>query len=134
MRHFTSTSQDGFTIVEVVIAMVLMSIILTTLGGLTFASARQAVVASDVTARESTMLTAVNRMTALPSANLAAAAGCVSTGSTNNFYRRCITVTGKKSYDSVHVTVTPMQRNMPATSVSILRSHPPADNPLCTTC
>src|SRR5690606_18612817 len=53
---------EGCGIVEVVVAMVLLAIIMTTLGGLTFATARQAVVADQAMARQAVALQTVNRL------------------------------------------------------------------------
>lgn len=132
MKSSLSSTRGGFTIVEVVISLVLMSIILTTLGGLTFSSARMAVLASDATERETIMLSAVNRVTATAAASLVDADTIV--GTVNNEYRVEVDVINAGAYDSVRITVTPQQRNVPASGVSLLRSRPPGPNPLCTSC
>ena len=74
--------QQGFTLVEVVIALVLMAIILTTLGGLTFVTARQAVVADNTMEREAASLEMVNRYAAMPFNQLTVGTACDSAGST----------------------------------------------------
>lgn len=125
-------TQEGFSIVEVVVALVLMSIILTTLGGLTFTTARQAVVADNAMVRQAATVEMVNRFASMPYAQLTASAGCDSVGGVNNYYRRCATVTPFGSALQVTVVTTPMQRGIPASTVTLVRSSPPTSNPLCT--
>ena len=126
------SSQDGFTLVEVVIALVLMAIILTTLGGLSFTIARQAVIADNTAATQAASLDLVNRLAALPYAQLPAGTTCDSTGSVNNWYRRCATVTPSGNGMRVDVVTTPEQRGIPPVTVTLIRHAPPAQNPLCT--
>jgi prepilin-type N-terminal cleavage/methylation domain-containing protein len=126
------TRQDGFTLVEVVIALVLMAIILTTLGGLSFTIARQAVIADNTAATQAASLDMVNRLTALPYAQLTAGTVCDSAGSVNNWYRRCATITPSGNGMRVDVVTTPEQRGVPPHAVTLIRNAPPAQNPLCT--
>jgi prepilin-type N-terminal cleavage/methylation domain-containing protein len=129
------SSQDGFTLIEVVIALVLMAIILTTLGGLSFTVARQAVIADNTAATQAASLDMVNRLAALPYTQLQLQAGtteCDSTGSVNNWYRRCATVAPSGNGMRVDVVTTPEQRGIASVTVTLIRNPPPADNPLCT--
>jgi prepilin-type N-terminal cleavage/methylation domain-containing protein len=126
------TQQDGFTLVEVVIAMVLMAIILTALGGLTFATARQAVVADNQMEREAASLELVNRYAAMPYAALTAGTACDSAGSDNNWYRRCATVTTLGGAKQILIETTPEQRGIAPSTVTLIRNAPPGVSPLCT--
>lgn len=125
------TQQDGFTLVEVVIALVLMAIILTTLGGLTFVTARQAVVADNSMEREAASLDLVNRYATMPFNDLTTGQVCDSAGSTNNWYRRCATVTPLGTARQVVIETTPEQRDVAASIVTLIRNPPPAASPLC---
>lgn len=127
-----NTRQEGFTLVEVVIAMVLLAIILTTLGGLTFATARQAVIADNSMDRQAASLEMVNRYAAMPFAQLAPGQTCETVGTTNNLYQRCATVTQFGSKRQVVVVTTPQQRDVPPSTVTLIRNAPPAASPLCT--
>jgi prepilin-type N-terminal cleavage/methylation domain-containing protein len=126
------SNQDGFSIIEVIIAMVLLAIIMTTLGGLTFATARQAVRADNTMLREAASLEIVNRFATMPYANVAAAAGCDSVGGVNNWYRRCATVQTAAGGLRVNIVTTPLQRNIAATTVTVVRNAPASPSPLCT--
>ena len=131
-----NTRQEGFTIAEVIVTMTLLGIILTTLGGLTYTTARQAVVNTDTTTLEAASLETVNRFAALPFANLQAAAGCDTTGTLNNKYRRCVTVNVSGNSAQVQVVTTPLQRTtrVPVATVLFTRVGPPSSNPLCVGC
>jgi len=130
--HVLDARRDGFTIVEVVMAIVLLGIIMTTLGGLTFHTARHAVTADNIAARQAASLDMVNRITALPYAQLTPGVACDSAGGVGNWYRRCATITPIANGMQVTVVTTPEQRGIPASTVTIVRSAPPAQNPLCT--
>lgn len=127
------TQQDGFTLVEVVIALVLMAVILTTLGGLTFVTARQAVVADNTMEREAASLEMVNRYASMPFNQLAMGIACDSAGTTNNWYRRCATVTALGSARQIVIQTTPEQRGVAPATVTLIRNPPPAASPLCAT-
>ncbi|HUF51258.1 MAG TPA: prepilin-type N-terminal cleavage/methylation domain-containing protein [Longimicrobiales bacterium] len=126
--------QQGFTIAEVVISMVMLSIILVTLGGLTYVSAQRAIIATASSHRQAYSLETVNRLTTLPYANLAGAAGCDTTGSTNNEYERCVTVTPSGNSARVQVVTTPLHFNAPASTVNFVRIGASPTNPLCSGC
>jgi prepilin-type N-terminal cleavage/methylation domain-containing protein len=124
-----SGRREGFTIMEVIVSIVLVAIILTTLAGLTFATARQAVFASDVTTREAASLAALNRLATLPFDQLPGAVGCDTTGTQNNHYEMCVSVSTAGAATRVEVTTTPLQRAGAPTSVQLVRMRPPPENP-----
>lgn len=134
MRQTMNPRQDGFTIIEVLVAVILMSIVLVTLGGLTYATASQAIYASDASTSQAASLGTVNRLSTLPFNDLAGAAGCEKLGSGNNQYERCVTVTTTGSLARIQVVTTPQQRNAHTTTVNLVRTRPPTGNPLCTIC
>lgn len=128
-----NATRDGFTIVEVVVAMVMMAVILTMLGGLTFTAAQQALVATDVTARQAASLELVNRFTTLPYADLATNQGCDTVGTPNARFERCVTVNAGAVMATVQIVTTPLQRTAPPATVQFVRTGPPTTNALCTT-
>lgn len=124
---------DGFTIVEVVIAMVLMGIIIMMLGALTYTSAQQTVITADATSRQAASLELVNRFSTLPFDQLAANAACDTVGGTNARFQRCVTVAAGATRSTVDIVTTPLQRAAQPMSVRLVRSGPPTTNALCTT-
>jgi prepilin-type N-terminal cleavage/methylation domain-containing protein len=127
--------QEGFTIAEVIVTMTLLGIILTALGGLTYTTARQAVLNTDTQTLEAASLETVNRFAALPWANLASSAGCDTTGTMNNRYSRCVTVTTAGNQAQVEVITVALSRHrVPPATVRFNRVGPVSSNPLCVGC
>jgi prepilin-type N-terminal cleavage/methylation domain-containing protein len=129
-------ARQGTTMVEVVVAMVLLSVILTALGGLTFTTARQMMKNTDASTLQAASLEAVNRFTTLPYATLSTAAGCDTTGTANNRFEQCVTVTPSGSRSTfVEIVTRPLQRvGVPSSTVRFTRAAPPGGNPLCLGC
>jgi prepilin-type N-terminal cleavage/methylation domain-containing protein len=127
--------QEGFTIVEVVISMVLLSIILVTLAGLTYSTAQRAISATTVSQRQSFAMETVNRLTTLPYASLPGAAGCTTVGSTNNQFSNCVTVSVGGNSTTIQVVTTPLHRSsLGASGVTFVRTNNNIVNPLCSGC
>lgn len=122
--------------VEVVIALVIMAIIVTMLAGLTYATARQSIVADNAMARQAVALQTINRFATLPYANIAAAATppCDTVGVTNRRFERCVSLTPGTNATIIQVVTTPLQHNVPSSTMQIVRSAPPSSNPLCMGC
>ena len=134
MTHAMNSKQDGFTIIEVLVAVILMSIVLVTLGGLTYATASQAIYASDASTSQAASLETVNRLSTLPFNSLAGAAGCQTLGSGNNQYERCVEVETQGAIANITIVTTPKQRKAHPTTVKLIRTRPPTGNPLCSPC
>jgi prepilin-type N-terminal cleavage/methylation domain-containing protein len=126
--------RPGFSMMEVVVAMILLSIILTALAGLTFKTAKQAVLNTDGTKVQAASLELVNRFSALPFNSLVAAAGCDTVGTLNNKFQRCVTVTTTGNSAQVQVVTQPLQRSAAAITVRFNRVAPGSTNPLCIGC
>jgi len=125
--------QDGFTIMEVMISVVILGIVLTTLAGLVYASAVQAVRAQDTTTRTGITLEMVNRYSTLPFANLTS--GCQTTGKPRAMYNKCATVVNNSGNQrTVTITVKPLQRDTTTETVVFIRSLRNSSNPLCVGC
>ena len=127
--------QEGFTIAEVVISMVLLSIILVTLAGLTYASAQKAITATTVSQRQAFAMETVNRLTTLPYASLPGAAGCSTVGTTNNQFTNCATITVGGNATTIQVVTTPVHRTAAgASTIVFYRANNNVNNPLCSGC
>jgi prepilin-type N-terminal cleavage/methylation domain-containing protein len=128
--------QDGFTIIEVVMAMMLLAIVLTSLAGFTFSTARAAVATGDATSRQAASLELVNRLNAMPADSLGVllATPYVDTfdlGVRNRFERRA-TLTGNGQVNQVVVQTRAMQRDTTPLVVRFMRQPPGANgSPLC---
>lgn len=127
-------TREGLTLVEVVVALVMIAILMTSLSGLMYATARQAVRADNATSRQAIALQTVNRFATMPYANIAGAAGCTNIGPANRQFQSCITLTAGVRSTIVDIVTTPLQNNVPASSMRIIRAAPVVANPLCTGC
>jgi prepilin-type N-terminal cleavage/methylation domain-containing protein len=129
-------NREGFSLMEVVISMVLLSVILTTLAGLTYAAAQQAVRTTNVTTRQAASLELANRFSTLPYDSLVhySTAQCDSVGSTNDWYFRCVRATAGGNRSTVVITVKSLQRDTMTTSIRLVRMGNPPSNPLCISC
>lgn len=127
-------TREGFSLVEVVVALVMMAILMTTLAGLTYATARQAIIADNAMARQAVALQTVNRFATMPFADIAGAAGCTTVGPAGRQFQSCVTLTAGTRSQIVDITTTPLQNDVAASTMRIIRSAPPSANPLCTGC
>jgi prepilin-type N-terminal cleavage/methylation domain-containing protein len=130
--------QDGFSMVEVLLAMVLLAIILTALAGFTFSTAQRALVAGDASTREAIKVAAVNRLNTVPWDTVTAIAAVGSRCdivalADRNRYRRCLRVTASGTRSAVvWVVITPLQRGLVADSTRFVRQGETPPSPLCT--
>ena len=129
-----NSRQHGFTIVEVVISMALMAIILTTLGGLTYASARASLVTAESTTRQAASMALVNRYVAMPWDSLPTATTCDTIGSTNNYYERCMFPEDSSTYAVLYIRTRALQRTQDSLTIRLIRNAPANANPLCMSC
>jgi prepilin-type N-terminal cleavage/methylation domain-containing protein len=125
------TKREGFTLVEAVIAMVLLSVVLTALAGMTYYTARLAIVNKDYLKRDGYALEMVNKLDAMPWASLPTTSACETTGSGLDRYQRCLTITSTTRQRTFTVVATPLQRSTKSVTYTFIRSAPPPTNPLC---
>jgi prepilin-type N-terminal cleavage/methylation domain-containing protein len=128
-----NSSRAGFTVVEVLVAVVLLAVILTMLGGLTFSTSRQSVANANAATRQSTSLELVNMLTVLPYDMLVPGMACDTVGTIRNRYQRCVTVAAAGAGREVVINTTPLQYRAAPSTVRFMRASPvPTQNPLCT--
>jgi prepilin-type N-terminal cleavage/methylation domain-containing protein len=125
--------REGFTLMEVIVSMVLLSVILTTLAGLTFATARQAISTGNASKRQAVSLELVNRFTTLPYDSLSNYAGghCDSVASGPDRFRRCVRAAASGAQTVVELSVRPLQHDTTTTRVRLVRMGAPPPSPLC---
>lgn len=127
------STRPGFSLIEVVVAMVLLALILTSLAGFTFVTARQSITLADANAREAVLLATVNRYSALPFDQLVTRCDTVAfpEGSTQDRFLSCATVTPGAVRAVIDISVEPLQRDAATSGTRIVRSAPPPPSPLC---
>lgn len=124
--------RDGFTLVEVVIAMVLLASVLVMLAGMTFATAQRSVDLQSAGVRQAMMLAAVNRMSAVAYDSLPSYAGCRTvTAADGDSYNACVTlVTLNSKSRRVVVVLDAARTGVPSDTMRMIRSKSPTANPL----
>lgn len=133
MQQCEMRNREGFTLVEVITAVVLLSAVLVCLGGLSYHAARQAVNVNNGAGRQALALETVNRLAAMPYTQITATTGTscdTVTYSRINRYRRCTTVALATRMANVTVTVTPLARGSFPQTFRFQRAQPPGNNPL----
>lgn len=89
----TTLNREGFTLVEIVIAMMILSTILATIAGLTFKTARRSLDSQGMEQRQAAMMQDVNMLSAIPFDSLANFTGCTTISVEPFPYTRCVTRT-----------------------------------------
>jgi type II secretory pathway pseudopilin PulG len=127
------SARPGVSLVETLVAITLMGVVLSGLGGLAFTASRQTVNVAASGYRQGILVQEVNRLTAWPYADLGAAAGCTTVATGAFPYQRCINVNAISSTRSqVRVIVTPSQPGVTPDSVTVERTRPPVGSVLST--
>lgn len=130
VRH--GAVRDGFTLVEVVIAMVLLASVLVMLAGMTFATAQRSVDLQSAGVRQAMMLAAVNRMSAVSYDSLSTFVGCRTvTAADGDSYQACVTLNTLTSKSQrVEIVLDATRTGVPSDTAQLIRSEPPTTNPL----
>jgi prepilin-type N-terminal cleavage/methylation domain-containing protein len=115
-------ARAGFTLIEVVVAMVLLAIVLTMLAAFSMGTATQLVNLSRTDVRQAVTLREVNRLAALPYDSLPGAAGCRTDTIATLVHTSCVTVVDGVSNRTVQLTVTPLWSGIYADTVVLQRA------------
>jgi prepilin-type N-terminal cleavage/methylation domain-containing protein len=134
MNQTTMPSRrEGFTLVEIVVAMVILSVVMVTLAGLTFQTARRALTSQGVDQRQAVLQQQANMMAAVPYDSLGNFTGCTSV-TTPFAYTRCVTMTTPSAnVRRMTVIVTPTMSSRWAPDTLRIDKAKAAVNPLNTT-
>ena len=129
-------AKAGFTLIEVLVALTLLSIILMSLARVTFQMAATGRHADVVAKRNAALIEEANKYNAMPYAQLASLPATTLTFGDFKFQRTVTTtVTGART--QVKIVIVPIIAGVLTTtkkdSVFVHRSNPPG-SPLCTTC
>ena len=128
--------KGGFSLIEVLVALTLLSIILMSLARVTFQMAATGRTAEVVAKRNAALIEEANKYNAMPYAQLASVGATTLTFGDFKFQRTVTaTVTGARTQIKIVIVpiiagvLTPSKKD----SVFVHRSNPPG-SPLCTTC
>ena len=125
-----SRRRDGFSLVEVLVAIALFGVSMSAIAALTFAVTRQSTATVGTVERTAGLEGRVNDLLSIPWTALDARAGCTTVGGSFMPRTECIAVTTvTATRKRVTLTIVPADATIAATSVSVERTQPPAANP-----
>ena len=122
-RRRRQTQRGGFTLVEVLVSLMILSVGTVALAALLLRSAKQATAASALVYQTAALTSEVGRQSALPFDQLPAGTTCVNVTTGPFLHQRCVVITDLSSKSKrVTVTVTPTgATNLTAQSSSFER-------------
>ncbi len=124
--------REGFSLVEVVVAMVMLAVVVMSLGALTTVTAQRSIVLANSTGRQAFALQETNRMATIPYGSINALAGCDTLSTGQLRYRRCISVTQAIRYREITIIVTPLKIGTISDTIVFRRVAEAVSNPLFT--
>jgi len=132
----TAKKRKGFVIVEVIVAMVLLAVAVTSLAALMYSVSQKGMVAAGNAYRNGVLMNEVNRLEGTPYALIPTGSTTVSVASGPYPHNRVITVTEPvvNSVKTVTVIITPTNTKLRSDTASFLRTNPRTSKVLCTTC
>jgi hypothetical protein len=128
-----STARRGISVVEVLIALIAMSIASIGLAGMLLHTARTATLISVRNARSAVATQHLNRLAALPYTMLETQVGCVSTTARPFPHTRCVTITnisGGLGAKQVRLIVRPLSTTLRPDTLYITRTQGSAASPI----
>ena len=127
------STRRGFALVEIVVAMIVLTIGLLGVAGMTTLAAHRATGLSLQAARGATRLQELNRLASVPFDSLVADVGCTTVASGAFAYTRCISIANVADgfgYRRVTVVITPQSPLVRPDTLELLRSSGPVTDPL----
>ncbi len=127
-------NRKGASVLDVMVAMVVLSIGMLGVAGMTAIAARKATSMATQSGRDGIAAQEMNKLASLPYDTLATRSGCTNGMSGTMSYTRCITITdvtsGDQSYKRVRIIVTPSGSWGKPDTVYVNRAKGALTNPL----
>ena len=125
--------RDGFSLVEVIVAMTIFAVIMAGLGGLTLQLQVQSAAGVAIAERSAAMTEKVNQLTAVPFDSLPGRSGCTHVDEPPFPRQECVTVVNMSSrVTRVTLVIAPDDPAFKADTIRIDRSKRPPNNPFNT--
>jgi prepilin-type N-terminal cleavage/methylation domain-containing protein len=125
-------NREGISLIEVIVAMTLLGVVLTSLASATFQAARRSTTVAAEGYRQGVLMQEVNRLTALPWANLPTSTVCQTVSGGAFPHTRCVNPLSAPSSNSrrLRIIVTPMMPGARPDTIVVDRANPAVGNPL----
>jgi prepilin-type N-terminal cleavage/methylation domain-containing protein len=131
MNKYVRGAEAGFSLVEVVVSMTMLSIGLLGLAGLTSVAAHRATGVSHLTTMSQTVMQQVNRVGVLPYDSLALGTTCRTITDNRFSYTRCVQVDSVQvRVKQITVTITPANSAIKPVTEVFRRTEPPVTHAL----
>jgi Tfp pilus assembly protein PilV len=130
-RQAGPRNRAGTSLVELLVAITFLGVVLASVAGLSVEAAQRAGSLSGQSRRQAAVAAEINRLTALPWAQLNPGTSCQSINDPGFQHTRCVTVTVINTMNrQVQVIVAPTQPGLRPDTVVFVRANPPTVNPL----
>jgi prepilin-type N-terminal cleavage/methylation domain-containing protein len=132
----TSKARKGFVLVEVIVAMVLLAVAVTSLAAMMYSVSQNGMKATGNAYRNGVLMQEVNRLEGLPYDSVAVGSSSVTVSGGSYPHTRTITVAQPVAnvVKTVQVIIKPLQANYKPDTVSFTRTKARSSRVLCTTC
>jgi prepilin-type N-terminal cleavage/methylation domain-containing protein len=129
-------SRKGFVIVEVIVAMVILGVAVSSLAALVYSVSRSGIKTTGDAYRNGVLMQEVNRLEGIPYDSIAVGSASYSVTSGSYAHTRVVTVTEPTVavVKSIKVVITPANSRFKPDTVSFIRTKARVSHVLCKTC
>ena len=134
MNDKSAKQRKGFVIVEVIVAMVLLAVAITSLAALMYSISQSGMAATGNAYRNGVLMNEVNRLEALPYDSIAVGSTSINASTAPYPHTRVITVTElvANSIKAIKVVITPTNAKYKPDTLSFTRTKARTSKALCT--
>jgi prepilin-type N-terminal cleavage/methylation domain-containing protein len=135
-RTLASEPRKGFVLVEVIVAMMILAIAVSSLAALMYSVSQSGMVATGNAYRNAVLMHEVNRLEGIPYDSIAVGSSSVSVSTLPYPHTRVITVDEPVAnvVKSVTVVITPVNVRLKPDTVNFIRTRARTSRVLCTSC
>ncbi|HMG00387.1 MAG TPA: prepilin-type N-terminal cleavage/methylation domain-containing protein [Gemmatimonadaceae bacterium] len=128
--------RKGFALIEVIVAMVLLAVAVSSLAALMYSVSQNGMKATGNAYRNGVLMHEVNRLEGIPYDSIAIGSSSVAVSTMPYPHTRVITVTEPvaRTIKSITVVITPVNAKFKPDTVSFIRTRARTSRALCTTC
>ena len=132
----TGRNRKGFVLVEVIVAMVILAVAVSSLAGLVYSVSRSGLRTAGDAYKNGVMIQEVNRLEGIPYDSIANGTQSYSVSTGQYAHTRVITVTETQPnvIKSIKIVITPTNKTYKADSISFIRTKSRTSRVLCTDC
>jgi prepilin-type N-terminal cleavage/methylation domain-containing protein len=131
-----SEPRKGFALIEVIVAMVLLAVAVSSLAAMMYSVSQSGMKATGNAYRNGVLMHEVNRLEGIPYDSIAIGSSSVSVSTMPYPHTRVITVSEPvaRTIKSITVVITPVNVKFKPDTVSFIRTRARTSRALCTTC